>query len=59
MAEAKLCKDPVCRRELLPSLAAYLEVYQGETFYFCDSLCHEKFMKDPQLYFREEEQQAA
>ncbi|MEW6060133.1 MAG: heavy metal translocating P-type ATPase [Actinomycetota bacterium] len=40
-------KDAVCGMEIDPAGAAASEEYEGQTYYFCSQVCHEKFMADP------------
>ncbi|HWP86080.1 MAG TPA: heavy metal translocating P-type ATPase [Terriglobia bacterium] len=43
-------KDPVCNMEVTPQEAAGQETYQGQTYYFCNPVCIEKFRARPQQY---------
>ena len=43
-------KDVVCGMEIDPKGAAAQMEYQGKTYYFCSSDCHDKFMAEPQKY---------
>ena len=43
--EVAKVKDPVCGMELDPAEAKFSMEMGGETYYFCSSDCHEKFMK--------------
>ncbi|RMF15080.1 MAG: YHS domain-containing protein, partial [Candidatus Dadabacteria bacterium] len=44
--------DPVCGMTVDPSPEAGKPTfeYQGETFYFCNPKCREKFAEDPERY---------
>jgi len=49
--EAKaLVKDPVCGMEIDPETAAGKEDYQGKTYYFCSTVCHQAFKAEPQKF---------
>jgi len=51
MATAEnLVKDVVCGMEIDPNNAAARMGYQGKTYYFCSSACHDKFMAEPEKY---------
>jgi Cu+-exporting ATPase len=51
MATAEnLVKDVVCGMEIDPNNAAAQMDYQGKTYYFCSSACHDKFMAEPEKY---------
>ena len=43
-------KDVVCGMDIDPNTAASQMEYQGKTYYFCSSTCHDKFMVEPQKY---------
>ena len=43
-------KDPVCGMEIDPNKAVMKEEYQGKTYHFCSSACHDKFKAAPQEY---------
>lgn len=45
-----MVKDPVCDMEVDESSAPATSEYAGKTFYFCSSLCKERFDKDPDRY---------
>jgi Cu+-exporting ATPase len=45
-----LVKDVVCGMEIDPNKAAARMEYQGKTYYFCSSACHDKFMAEPEKY---------
>lgn len=42
-----MAKDPVCGMTVVLNNAAATENYQGTTWYFCSTHCHEKFCLDP------------
>ncbi len=42
--------DPVCGMDVVPSKAAATADYEGETYYFCNVKCREKFVADPERY---------
>ena len=48
--------DPVCNMEVDPDEAAAKSEYKGETYYFCNPGCKEKFDADPEKYLGEEEE---
>jgi Cu+-exporting ATPase len=43
-------RDPVCGMRFAPERAAGSLEYQGETYYFCNPSCLEKFRSDPAKY---------
>jgi YHS domain-containing protein len=43
-------EDVVCGMEFDPQYGAAKMNYQGETYYFCSSACHEKFMAELERY---------
>ena len=43
-------KDPVCGMEIDPKQAAASEKYQGKTYHFCSTACHDKFKAEPSKY---------
>ncbi len=43
-------KDPVCGMEIDPNSATANEEYQGKTYYFCSTACHDKFKAEPEKY---------
>ncbi len=45
-----MAKDPVCGMEVDKEKAAATSVYKGTTYYFCASVCKEKFEEDPEKY---------
>ncbi len=42
-----LVKDPVCGMQIRPDDAAATDVHEGRTFYFCNTACHDAFVRDP------------
>jgi P-type Cu+ transporter len=46
--------DPVCGMEVIPSRAAAVIKYRGDTFYFCNVSCRDKFAADPEKYLSAE-----
>ena len=42
--------DPVCGMKFAPEKAAGRMEYNGETWYFCNPVCLEKFRSDPEKY---------
>lgn len=42
--------DPVCGMNVEPVKAKYKHDHGGKTYYFCRSLCQEKFVADPKQY---------
>ena len=42
--------DPVCGMEVIPSSAAATAEHDGETYYFCNVKCRDKFVTDPDKY---------
>jgi YHS domain-containing protein len=47
-----VAKDPVCGMEVDEKTARYKTEYLGKTYYFCSSICKEKFEKNPQKYIK-------
>jgi len=45
-----MVKDPVCGMQIDEQKAAARAEYQGVTYYFCSSTCHQKFVADPAKY---------
>ena len=48
-------KDPVCGMTFEPGRAAGSWDYKGQTYYFCNPGCLEKFRRNPELYLTDEE----
>lgn len=42
--------DPVCTMNIDPDGAFATEEYQGNTYYFCSSVCHDRFTAEPAKY---------
>ena len=45
--EMTTVRDPVCGMDIDPTSAAASEEYEGTTYYFCSTGCHERFTADP------------
>jgi len=45
-----MTRDPVCGMEVEPERAAGRSEYAGEAYYFCASVCKERFDDDPGRY---------
>ncbi len=45
-----IIKDPVCGMSVNPSNAAGKYEYQGQTYYFCNPKCEDRFKADPEKY---------
>ncbi len=43
-------KDPVCGMDIAPDNATATGEYQGKTYHFCSTACHDKFKAEPQKY---------
>jgi P-type Cu+ transporter len=52
MDTADLVKDPVCGMQFAPEKAAGKYEYQGNTYYFCNPHCLEKFRTDPEKFLK-------
>jgi Cu+-exporting ATPase len=48
--EQAMVRDPVCGMDIDPATAAASEKYEGMTYYFCSSGCHERFKADPDQF---------
>ena len=46
--------DPVCHMQVDPARAARKHAYRGNTYYFCNPRCEEKFKADPERYVNPE-----
>jgi len=46
----KMQKDPVCGMQIEESKAAGKSVYEGQSYYFCASVCKEKFDTNPKQF---------
>jgi YHS domain-containing protein len=42
--------DPICLMEIDERNARFKTVYNGQTFYFCDKSCKQKFEEEPEKY---------
>lgn len=42
--------DPVCGMEVNPQEAIDFDEYNGAIYYFCSTMCAEKFESDPERY---------
>ena len=51
--------DPVCGMDIEVEDAVGNHQYQGQTYYFCNSVCMERFSADPEKYLHPAEQLAA
>jgi P-type Cu+ transporter len=49
-------KDPVCGMNVDPSATSLKHEFQGETYFFCNRHCLEKFQKDPEKYLSHQSQ---
>ncbi len=49
-AHDNLARDPVCGMRVDPATAKHRHVHAGETYYFCNPKCREKFIADPAKY---------
>jgi P-type Cu+ transporter len=47
-------KDPICGMQFLPEQAAGKTDHEGQTYYFCNKSCLEKFRGDPSKYLHPE-----
>ncbi len=45
-----MAKDPVCGMQVDEKTAAGKSTYGGQTYYFCNPMCKQKFDKNPQQY---------
>ena len=45
-----MVKDPVCGMKISEEAAATKLVYQGQSYYFCSTLCKQLFEREPQKY---------
>jgi Cu+-exporting ATPase len=50
MDHRMMAKDPVCGMQVDPASAAASYVYEGQTYYFCNPRCLERFRADPLRY---------
>jgi YHS domain-containing protein len=47
--------DPICLMEVDEKSARFKTVYNGQTFFFCDKGCKQKFEEEPEKYIDIEE----
>lgn len=47
---AQVAKDPVCGMSVAPESAAGRHEHKGQTYYFCNQACLEKFRSGPERY---------
>ncbi len=45
-----MLKDPVCGRMLTEQQAIGNRLYEGQTYYFCQTICRELFEQNPRHY---------
>ncbi len=50
--EAELVRDPVCGMMIEPQDAVSQQEYKGETYYFCNSSCAERFAAHPREFLQ-------
>jgi Cu+-exporting ATPase len=48
MTNTTAVKDPVCGMDVETATAAARTEYKGQTYYFCGSMCKEKFDLSPE-----------
>lgn len=53
-----MAKDPVCGMDVDPKKAEVTSIYKGETIYFCNPRCRERFNADPESFMVREEKPA-
>src|SRR3989338_6112314 len=53
-----MVKDPVCGMDVDPKKAEVSSIYKGETIYFCNPRCRERFNADPESFMVREEKPA-
>ena len=49
-----MAKDPVCGMEVNEDKAAATADFKGKTYYFCSTVCKEKFEASPEKYVEAE-----
>ncbi|MBM2838636.1 MAG: copA 3 [Deltaproteobacteria bacterium] len=54
-----MAKDPVCGMDVDSAKAAGTSIYKGETIYFCNVNCKNKFDADPEKYVKETKEDTA
>lgn len=45
-----MAKDPVCGRAVTLQQAVGRRLYEGQTYYFCQTICRELFEQNPRQY---------
>jgi len=50
-----MIKDPICGMDIDKEVAKESVEHMGQTFYFCSSVCKEKFEKEPMKYMGKQE----
>ncbi len=45
-----MAKDPICGMNVDEKTASLKSEYQGQTYYFCSSICKQTFDKEPGKY---------
>ena len=50
MTKNHIIKDPVCGMEMKPKEVQVRSEHQEKTYYFCSSMCKERFDKEPEAY---------
>ncbi|MEO7862114.1 MAG: YHS domain-containing protein, partial [Nitrospirales bacterium] len=50
MQNAKAVKDPVCGMDIETAAATGRTEHNGQTYYFCGSMCKEKFDLNPEQF---------
>jgi len=58
-AEAAVAQDPVCGMTVTASPEALHFDYKGQTYYFCNPRCLERFRQDPEKYLGEKTEPSA
>lgn len=49
----EMAKDPVCGMDVDPESAAASSEHDGQTYYFCSTVCQEEFDSDPEKFTTE------
>ncbi|MHB1698632.1 MAG: heavy metal translocating P-type ATPase [Acidobacteriaceae bacterium] len=57
--EANMVRDPVCGMMIDPQDAVSHQEYKGETYYFCNSSCAQRFAADPEGFTQSGEPKVA
>lgn len=52
-----MVNDPVCGMQVDPQKAAAQSVFQGQTYYFCSSVCKGMFDREPEKYAVQEKEE--